>query len=176
LKCQYIYGAVKELGVSQAFAQDSAFHEHGQSTGQLEPLTRITLADDPQKWDRDLELMRGTTAVGMVALGVAESSSWIQLFSSSALGALLGLFIPWLTIPKTRRLRTDWLAGALTGAAIVLSIWASLLVFGIWRSRRFADRPRQPSRWLVVPALAIVHFAIVLGVCRALLAWISSAA
>jgi hypothetical protein len=175
LKCQYIYGAAKELSVGQAFTEDKLFHGYGYYSGTLEPLTRVTLTANPQAWDRDLELVHGTTLVGSVALAVTDVSSWIKLIPSSILGALLGLFIPSLTIAKAERVRMDWLAGALTGAAIILSIWASMLVFGIWRYRRSGDGPRQPSRWLVIPILAAVHFGIVLGVCHALMVWIQTA-
>jgi len=175
LKCQYIFGGVKELGVGQALARDEDSHRVGHYSGRLERLTRVTLSTDPRTWDRDLELEPGTTTVGTLALAMTEESSWIKLIPSSLLGAVLGLLIPSLTVAKHERVRTDWLAGALTGAAIVLSLWASLIVFGIWRNSRFGDRPRQPSRWLVVPALAAVHFAIVWAVCTGLIAWINAA-
>lgn len=177
LKCQSIYGDVKEADLRQAFDREGELRSHSNGTsGRLEPLTRVTLTADPQKWDRDLELVPGTAAAGTVAIAITQWPPWrIQLLPSSALGALLGLFIPWLTIARADRCRSDWLAGALTGAAIVLSIWASLIVFGICRAKRFADRPRQPSRWLVLPALAAVHFGIVLAVCHGLMTWINTA-
>jgi hypothetical protein len=176
LKCQYIYGAVKELSLGQAFTEDKQSYEYGHYSGTLEPLTRVTLTTDPQQWDRDLELVPGTTAVGTVALTVKEWSNGIAMLWSGALGALLGLFIPWLTIAKADRSRIDWLAGALTGAFIVLTIWASAVVFAIWRSQRFGDQPKQPSRYLVLPALALVHFGIVLAVCNGLIRWITAGA
>ena len=72
LKCQYIYGAMKELSVNQAFSEGKQSEYHGHYSGPLEELTRITLTTDPQKWDRDLELVPGTTAVGTVALTVTR--------------------------------------------------------------------------------------------------------
>ena len=36
---------------------------------------------------------------------------------------MLGLLIPWVTIPKAERRWFDWPAGALTGAAIVFTIY-----------------------------------------------------
>jgi hypothetical protein len=50
-----------------------------------------------------------------------------------------------------------------------------LIVSGIWRAKRFADKPRQPSRWLVIPVLAAVHFGIVMAVCQGLISWINAA-
>jgi hypothetical protein len=177
LKCQSIYGNVKEADLLRAFDREAKLSGPSDGTSsRLEPLTRVTLTTDPQRWDRDLELVPGTTAAGTVALTITKWPPWrIQLLPSSALGALLGLLIPWLTIARADRWRIDWLAGALAGAAIVLSLWASLIVFGIWRAKRFSDKPRQPSRWLAIPTLAAVHFGIVLGVCHALIAWINAA-
>ena len=174
MTCQYIYGDVKEIGVGQTFDVRVTDYYFGAASSHLVPLTRVTLTTDAQRWDRDLELVQGTTAVGTVALAV---TGWLGFWGplwSALLGAGLGLFIPWITIARIERRRTDWLAGALTGAAIVLSISASLIVFGIWRSRRFGDGPRKPSRWLVLPALAAVHFLIVVGVCRGLMTWIDA--
>jgi uncharacterized membrane protein YeaQ/YmgE (transglycosylase-associated protein family) len=175
LTCQYIYGEVKALGVGQAFDKDRASDRpHYYPTGRLEPLTRVTLTTDPQKWDRDLELVPGTTPVGTVALAVTGWVGFLGPLWSSLLGASLGLLIPRLTVPKAERKRYDRLAGAVIGAAIVLTIWASALVFAVWRRYSFRDRSFHPSRYVVLPALAVVHFAIVFGVCHALIAWITA--
>ena len=90
-------------------------------------MTRVTLTTDPQKWDRDLELVPGTTSVGTVAVAV---TGWVGFFGplwSALLGACLGLMIPRLAVQPAERRRVDLLAGALTGAAIVLTIAASAL-------------------------------------------------
>ena len=94
---------------------------------------------------------------------------------SALFGALLGLLIPRLTIPKGERTFDDRFACAVTGAAIALSIWASTVVYAMWRSDRFLERPKGRSRYLVLPALGIVHFAIVYAVCEVLTAWINAA-
>jgi hypothetical protein len=50
----------------------------------------------------------------------------------------------------------------------------SMAVFVIWRAIKFRGGAGQPSRYVALPALAVAHFAVVLAVCRALEAWISS--
>ena len=174
LKCQYIYGAVKELSVGQAFTGDKQ-PEYGHYSGRLERLTRVTLANDPQKWDRDLELVPGTTAVGSVAVAVTGWAGFYGPVWSSILGAILGLLIPWLSIAKADRWRIDWIGGALTGSFIVLTIWASAIVFAIWRSKRFGNMPNRPSQYLVLPAVAIMHFSVVYVACKGLAVWINAA-
>jgi hypothetical protein len=175
LSCEYIYGAVEAKGVLQAFATDRPKDLlHHDYFSRLERLTRVTLARDPQKWDRDLELVPGMTPVGSVALAVTGWVGFLGPLWSALLGAMLGLMIPRLTVSRAERRRIDWLAGALTGAAIALSIWVSAIVFAAWRWLKFRDRPNQPSRYVVLPLLAIVHFAIVFAVCRGLMAWIGA--
>jgi hypothetical protein len=174
LSCEYIFGDVQTLAVGQTFAIDRKEHRGGYPSGRLERMTRVTLTTDPQKWDRDLELVPGTTPVGTAALSLTGWAGFLGPLWSTLLGAVLGSTIPWLTVPKAERRWVDWLAGALTGAAIVLTIWASALVFSIWRWRRFRDRPYQPRRYVVLPALAVAHFAIVLAVCNGLIAWITA--
>jgi hypothetical protein len=175
LHCQYIYGDVKELGVGKAFAGNSESLPRGYYPGPLERLTRVTLTTDPQKWDRDLELVPGTTAAGTVALAVTGWAGFYGPLWSALLGAMLGLFIPWISVSKAERRRIDWIIGPLIGAAIVLTVWASLLAFAAWRHHRFGDRPRRPSRWLVLPALAAAHLGVVYLVCTGLSAWINAA-
>ncbi|MBP3953795.1 hypothetical protein J8F10_00575 [Gemmata sp. G18] len=176
LKCEYIYGAVEGMGIEQAFDRDRALkYASYYYSDRLQPMTRVTLTTDPQQWDRDLELVPGTTPVGTVALAVTECSNGLGLLWSALLGAVLGLAIPWLTVRKAERRRGDWLAGALTGAAIALTIWGSALVFGLWRHYRFRGQPKQPARFIVLPALAVVHIGIVALVCHGLIAWITAA-
>jgi hypothetical protein len=137
----------------------------------------VTLTTDPQKWDRDLELVPGTTFTGSLALIVTESvGTYAAWFGSTLIGAALGLVIPLLTVPKAQRRWVDWLAGALTGAAIILTVWASVVVFSVWRRWRPHERSPLPGldALLVMPALAVVHFAIVVGVCHGLIAWITA--
>ena len=173
LKCEYVYGAVKELTVGQAFTADRPEEHSGfYSSGQLQKLTRVTLTTDPQKWDRDLELVPGTTAVGTVALAV---TGWLGFYGplwSTLLGALLGLFIPWLTIAKAERWRIDWLA-ALTGAT---------------RARRSGPRPsssqsggstfRRPAA--TAEPLRCAHHSVARcrssSQCAGLIAWINMTA
>jgi hypothetical protein len=173
LKAQYIYGEVRSMGVGQAFARDVPDHPNYFSD-RMEPLTRVTLSTDPQKWDRDLELVPGTTSTGTLALAITGWLGFLGPLWSALLGAALGLLIPRLTIPFAERRWYDRLAGALVGAAIVLSIWASAVVFAIWRRYALRDRSFHPSRYVVLPALAVAHFAIVLAACHGLLAWISA--
>lgn len=174
LKCEYIFGDVREVGVGHSFDQEllpdrAHFHSAPYPTP-LERLTRVTLTTDPQQWDRDLELLPGTTLAGSTALAV---TGWLGFWGplwSALLGTILGLLIPWMMVARSERSWFDWLAGALTGAAIVLTIWASAAVFAVWRSQR--GSPSQPSRYLVLPALAILHFGIVFAVCNGLIRWI----
>src|SRR5262249_45019177 len=96
---------------------------------------------------------------------------------SGLLGACLGLAITWLTVPKANRRWIDWLAGALTGAAITLTIWASAAVLAVWLRLRFRDQPNRPDRshlLVMLLMLAVVHFAIVFGVCKGLMYWLST--
>ena len=168
LKCEYVFGLVETLGVGQAFASKEY------RGGRLDPMTRVTLTADPQKWDRDLDLVPGTTAVGTAARAVTEWGWFLGPLCSALLGAVLGLAIPRLTVPRGERRRIDWLAGAATGAAIVLTVWASALVFSAWRWQRFRDVPNQPRRYVVLPALAAAHFAVVFAVCHGLIAGLAA--
>jgi hypothetical protein len=168
LRCEYAFGHVEALGVGQSFA------DREYRGGKLDPLTRVTLTTDPQKWDRDLELVPGTTPVGTVAAAVTGWAGFLGPLWSALLGAALGLAIPRLTVPKAERRRIDWLAGALIGAAIVLTVWASALVFWAWRRMRFRDRPARPQLYVVLPVLAVAHFAVVLGACNGLIAWMKA--
>lgn len=176
LRCEYIYGEVKNVGIGQAFDRDRSRDSPGYYPhGRLSPLTRVTLTTDPQQWDRDLELVPGTTPVGTVALAVTGWAGFLGPLWSALLGAALGLLIPWMSVPKVERRRVDWVSGAMTGAAIVLTIWGSALVFAIWRRYRFRGQPNHLSRYVALPALAATHFAIVLAVCNGLIAWITAA-
>jgi hypothetical protein len=176
LTCEYVYGAVEAMSVRQAFGKDrprDLFHYH--HSGRLERLTRVTLTADPQAWDRDLELVPGTTPVGSVAVLVTGWAGDLALPLSALLGAALGLMIPRVAIPRAEVRLGDWLAGALTGAAIALTIWVSLLVFNIWRWwPRTSGWPDRPRVYAVLPALAVAHFGITWAVCRGLMAWIAT--
>lgn len=175
LKCEYIYGEVKAVGLGQVFDKSQSRDHPGYAPPDLlEPFTRVTLTTDPQQWDRDLELVPGTTTVGAVALAVTGWVGFLGPLWAALLGAALGLMIPWLTIPKAERRRGDWLSGAAIGAAIVLTIWISALAFTVWQGMRFPDRPYRLRRYVVLSALAVVHFAIVFAACHGLIAWITT--
>jgi hypothetical protein len=174
LACEYVYGHVEARGVPQAFTLRSpGEYSPYYRAGSLQPITRVTLTPDPRRWDRDLELVPGTTPAGTKALVVQRGLDVAGWALSGLLGAALGLFIPWATVPRAERRWPDWVGGALTGAAIVGSLWLSVLVFTIWRNVRFSDGPRQPSRYVALPLLAVAHFGIVYGVCRTLIDWVA---
>jgi hypothetical protein len=169
LRCEYVYGIVEPRSVSKAFAaaprydRSAHYADAHYKTGEA-LLTRVTLTDNPQVWDRDLELVPGASTGGQVSLAI---TGWVQdvgLGWSALLGALLGLFLPRLTVPRADRSWADYLGGALTGAAILFTVWASALVFAIWRSARFREGVGPPRRYLAIFALAVVHFLIVLAI------------
>lgn len=168
LKCEYVFGHVETLGVAQTFAGKEY------RGGRLDPVTRVTLTTDPQRWDRDLELVPGTTRAGTVALAVTGWLGFLGPLWSALLGAVLGLAIPRLIVPKADRWRVDWLAGAATGAAITLTIWSSALVLLTWWRLRFRDSPVRLRPYVVVLALAVVHFGVVVAVCNGLIAWLKA--
>jgi hypothetical protein len=172
LKCEYIYGHVETKRVGTAFEPVQPWDPPVYFSGNLERMTRLTLTTDPQQWDRDLELVRGTTPAGFVAVSVTGWAGFLGPLWSAMLGAVLGLAIPLVTIPKAERRWFDWLAGAATGAAIVFTVWASALVFATWRGLTFRGQPYRPRRYVVLPILAVTHFALVFAVCRGLMAWI----
>jgi len=172
LKCQYIYGHVEPKKVRDAFAAQPPWQYPRYYWGDLEQMTRVTLTTDPRKWDRDLELVPGMTPVGTAAVAAIRWTEYFGPLWPAPLGAILGLFIPWLTVPKPERRWFDYFAGAATGAVIVFTIWATALAFAAWRGLKFRDRPNQPRRYVVLPVLAVAHFAVVFAVCRGLMAWI----
>jgi hypothetical protein len=178
LRCQYIYGVTEPMGVGQAFRKDtSSGYLDYDYYRRLERLTRVTLTTDPHEWDQDLELEPGATLVGKVSLAVVGWSGFLAPLWSGILGAVLGLVIPLTVIGKSDRIRRDWLAGAVIGALIVFSILAVVVAFSLWRWRRFHGVSRRTALdWLVPPALALTHFAIVCAVCSALIRWIEWAA
>jgi hypothetical protein len=175
LRCEYVYATVEAKGVLRAFTHGRTRTEWDYAVaGHLERLTRVTLTNDPRAWDRDLELVPGTTLVGTAGAAI---TGWVGFFGplwSALLGAALGLAIPRLSMEKHDRKRIDLAAGALTGAAIVLTIWVSALVFLIWRWQKFRGHPDQPKLYLVLPCLALSHFLIVFAVCRGLTEWITA--
>lgn len=171
LTSEAVYASIESKGVGQAFesgGQRSVWEYH--YSGNLEPLTRVTLAADPRRWDRDLELVPGTTAAGTLSQFILWCGPPVGFLCSGVLGAALGLLLPLFTITGGERRWVDWVAGAATGAAILLSIWASAVVFSVWRGARFWSGPWQTNRYVVLPILAIAHFAIVFAVCRLLIA------
>jgi hypothetical protein len=173
LRCEYIYGHVQNRGVGQTFEADW----HGRPmSGSQEELTRITLTADPQQWDRDLELVPGTTAAGSVALLVTGNTgagiAWVVF---ALLGAVVGLGLPWVVVPRGERQGFDWLCGALTGAALALTLWMSLFVLLLWRYVRFGDQPSRPRCYLVLLPLALAHWLAAAGVCAMLRWWVQSA-
>ncbi|HKB05506.1 MAG TPA: hypothetical protein VKD90_24995 [Gemmataceae bacterium] len=175
LRCEYVFGSVEQRGVRQSFEPPRPDVETGaRRAGPLDEMTRVTLTPDPQQWDRDLELVPGTTAAGTMALAVTGWAGKYALVWSILLGATLGLLLPVVTVRGADRQSADWLFGVLSGAAVAFSLWACLAVFGIWRSLRSEWRPRRPVAYAAVPALAVAHFGIVYGVCRGLAAWIVS--
>src|SRR5205823_11096780 len=122
LRCEYVYAGVEARGVGQTFTQNWRYRSRPNLSKPLARFTRVTLTTDPQRWDRDLELVPGTTAVGTAALAVTGWVGFLGPLWSGLLGAALGLLIPVLTVPKAERWRIDWFIGLLTGAAIVLTI------------------------------------------------------
>jgi hypothetical protein len=174
LNCEYIYGKVEEVGTRLTFDKNLLNHSPGHPySWRKEPLTRVTLATDPQKWDRDLELVPGTTAAADLALAV---TGWLGLYGpvwSALLGATIGIAIPWWGLPRGERRRIDWFAGPLIGAAIVLSIWASAVVFAWWRYDYLRYRTTPPRWFIVLPGLALVHLAVVFAACQGLIAVIA---
>jgi hypothetical protein len=131
----------------------------------------VTLKDDPQSWNQDLELEPGATTGGQVNLAL---TGWVQdigLGWSAIIGALLGLSLPLVTIPRADRRFIDYLGGALTGGAIMFTIWASALVFAGWRWVRFGDGLGSPRRILSLVGLAVAHFLSVLAIYLLLVTW-----
>lgn len=170
LRCDYLYGKVEQKSVSRSFAAARTWERTDHyATGADLLLTRVTFDADPQTWDQDLELVSGTTRIGYANLAILGRAGNTALIWSSVLGALLGVLIPRITIAREYRTLGDYIGGGVTGAAIAFSIWGSLLSFIIWRTARPANHPGRWIRGLVVPALALVHFAVVFGICRALM-------
>src|SRR5262245_11468422 len=178
LRCEYVFAHVKSQGVGQSFTADrNRIHPRDVIASNLSEMTRIILTSDPQKWDRDLELVPGTTAAGNMGLAVTGGMTRLALLWSALIGAAVGLVvIPLLAVPGAERRTDDWLAGLLIGATIAFSLWPAVMVFCLWRSWRFRGGPRRPARYLVLPALALAHFAVVLGLCYCIREWIRSAA
>lgn len=180
LRCEYVGGTVESRGVRQAFADGRPRRETDWSrplyeSGRLERLTRVALTNDPQQWDRDLELVPGTTPTGTAAVAVVGWGGFLGPLWSALLGAALGLVLPWVAIPDSERRRRDWLAGALTGAAIAGTVWASVVVYSAWRWRRFPGSPSRLELFALLPLLAAAHFGVVWAVCHGLMAWIAAA-
>ena len=168
LRCEYIYGKVEKQSVHRAFAAASLRDRVEHYYGETEPLTRVTLTTDPQKWHRDLELVQGTTLSGSANLAITGWMSRIGLVWSAILGALLGLSLPLLALPRTDRSWGDYLAGVLAGAAIALSIWASAVVFFGWRAVTARERLGPARRYLALVSLVVTHFLVVLAIHGAL--------
>ncbi len=166
LKCDYIFAQQGRRSVSQLF-EPFPFGEDPTRTA--ERYTRVTLTTDPQKWDRDLELVPGATAGGRFNLFIVDSPTWVATAISALFGALWGLLIPWCTIARANRQWGDWLFGAIAGAAICFSLWASILVLIVWRSLRSAERPNRRRQFLALVGVAVLHFAAVFAVCMTLM-------
>jgi hypothetical protein len=164
LRCEYVYGTVEPLSVHRSFAGASQRDLARHYSGGTEPLTRVTLTSNPQLWGCDLELVSGTTVSGSANLALTGWAADFGLGWSALLGALLGLFLPRLTVPRGHRRWADYLGGAMTGAAILFSLWASMLTYAVWKSLRFREGLGPPRRYLAVVALAIVHFLVVLAI------------
>jgi hypothetical protein len=175
LTCQYVEGPVVNQGVVQAFAAtERDYHSLRYGFPDSQRLTRVTLSTNAQLWDRDLELVEGTTTAGAVALAVVEARDPQFVLVSALIAGPLGLFVPWRTVQRGDRRWFDWLTGVLIGAAIVFSLWASAIVFGIWYNARFRRLQARPYAVLSLALLAVCHFAAVFAVCRGLMAWIDS--
>ncbi|HJZ91073.1 MAG TPA: hypothetical protein VKE40_09385, partial [Gemmataceae bacterium] len=99
----------------------------------------------------------------------------VPLFWSGLLGAVLGLAMPVLAVPRAERQSEDWLMGAMIGAAIALSLWATVAAYCLWRSYRCRDGPHRPARYLVPLVLAMAHLGVVASVCYGLSEWIRAA-
>jgi hypothetical protein len=176
LACQTIFGHVEAKGIGQAFdlgrAEAEEFIRRQGRFSKFEQMTRVTLTTDPQQWDRDLELVSGSDRRTDVAMAVLGWLGFLGPLWSALLGASLGLMLPLATIPRAERRKIDWLAGVLTGAAIALTLWASAIVFVIWRAIRFRGRPRPPGGVRALLVLAVVHLMVAAFVCFKLAHWL----
>ena len=99
---------------------------------------------------------------------------YVGVVGSIILGGLLGLILPRLTVRRDQRQSADYLFGALTGAALIGSLWSALTVFGLWRHLRFEDSLKPSRRYVVVLLLAAAHFGLVVLVCWLLRLWIAA--
>jgi len=164
LRCEYVYGLVESQSVNRSFAVSDRTDRYRHYSGRTESLTRVTLTTNPKEWDKDLELVPGTTTLGSANQALSGWVADVGLGWSAILGAFLGLFLPRLTIPKADRRWADYVGGAVTGAAILFTIWACVLVFAVWRSIRFREGFGPPRRYLPLVALAATHLLIVLAI------------
>lgn len=176
LRCEYVYGVVEPRSINKAFAaapvyERSSHYAEAQYAGKETLLTRVTLTDNPQAWNQDLVLEPGATTGGQVNFALTGWVRDIGLGWSGILGAFIGLLLPLVAIPRSKRRPIDYLGGALTGCAIMFSIWASVIVFAVWRWIRFGDAIGSPRRYLVFIGLAVVHFLAVLAVYLVLVTW-----
>lgn len=91
-------------------------------------LTHVELSASPQNWTEDLILEEGAP----LALHVAREidSIWIVLHLS--VGALCGLILPWLFVPKKNRNWGDWVLAGVAGLSIIFTIFASAFILFPW--------------------------------------------
>ena len=179
LNCESIFGHVETKGVGQAFKPNSPedldrIRRYGRFSG-FEHVTRVTLSADPKQWDCDLELEPGTdqkTAVVLAVLG------WLGYLGPlwSAVCAALGLILPLFTVPMGERKRVDLFAGALTGAALALTLWVSLLIYVTWRTLRLQGRPAPEGGVGALIVVAMVHLVIAAMACLKLGVWLTDGA
>jgi hypothetical protein len=182
LTCEYVFGKVESKGVSQSFAAPLIGNlDHYYYGGLSDEITRVTLAGDAQRWDRDLDLVPGTSAKGAVALAVYNTSGafggYFPFVWIAGVGAVLGLFLPTVAIPKKERKPIDRLGGALVGAAIMLSLGVMLVVYISWcRALKLGGRSVYPDPWslITVAGFTALHFVIAGGSCLALAAWLGA--
>jgi hypothetical protein len=75
-----------------------------------------------------------------VAQAVNALDNWLIVLLPSTTGIMLGLFLPWLAVPREHRRWPDWCWGAGVGAAAGLSIYGSIGLYYAWcRSRRWDE-------------------------------------
>jgi hypothetical protein len=141
-RCKHVWGRVSEeelgsalvdsLGVEEAWRRDWRLASQAVDPALEERLTRVELDPSPRNWTEDLLLEAGAPAAVTVAEGIyvrGRRALWGLLV---LLGVLIAGFLPLLVIPAEKRKAIDFLWSIAVGAAIALTIFASMLVFSAW--------------------------------------------
>lgn len=162
LRCRYLEGRVMD--------EQRAFYGYpvaGPQPGPNEPLTQVELHPSPQGWTEDLRLVPGPPPAVALAAGLRRGGLGVTWLATTALGAVLALFLPWAILPRDQRSAADWGRAALLGASVGLSLLASALLFRAWyRARR--PGPEHPTLGLLpligwpTAALALLCLALAL--------------